>query len=193
MEAVWDLSLAERRDKRKVAAEAARKGADSEARHVLSVLYSQGFRDGILEITMDAVRDARTKHGRVATLGFSLGGGLSLASATKHGHPDSAVAYCAEPPKPSCLEGIETPMLAICASRDELMNPLMPAFIEAALAHGNDLTVKTLPNTEHDFFNEGMKARYNREAAEEAWETTIWFLRRTLGVRRLFQRDNSSR
>ena len=181
MEAVWDLSLEDRRDKQKVAAEAAKKGSDGEARAALSVLYSQGFRDGMLEIVIKAVRRARAAHGKVATLGFSLGGGLSLASATRPGHPDAAVAYCGEPPGPHDLRGVSIPMLAIYASRDEIINPLVPAFVEAALKHGLDLTAQVLPDTRHDFFNMTKRGRYNREAAEKAWETTAWFLTRTLG------------
>ncbi|MDG6949197.1 MAG: dienelactone hydrolase family protein [Nitrososphaerota archaeon] len=191
MDVVWSLSLEERRDKRKMAREVARKGAGSKTQEVLSVLYDREFRDGMLEIVIEAVRDAKARHERVATLGFSLGGGLSLVAATKPGRPDAAVAYCAEPPNPSAFRGIAIPTLVICASRDELMNPLMPAFMEAALAGGSDLLVKTIPNTQHDFFNEGMKERYNRAAAEDAWETVIWFLTRALVAKLPSQRNNS--
>jgi carboxymethylenebutenolidase len=179
MEAVWNLSLEERRDKKKLSDELAKKQVGAKVEEALSVLYDQNFRDGMMEMTMGAVRDAR-EHGRVATLGFSLGGGLSLASATRPGHPDSAVAYCGEPPESAQLEGVSVPMLAICASHDELMGPKMPAFLKAAQIHGNDLTVKTLPGTEHDFFNETKKDRYNKAAAEEAWKVTADFLSKTL-------------
>jgi carboxymethylenebutenolidase len=181
MDAVWDLPLDERRDKKKVAAEAAEKGAGAEARAVLSVLYDQRFRDGMLETVMSAIREAREKHGKVATLGFSLGGGISLASTTEPDHPDAAVAYCGEPPKRQAIRRASVPMLAICASHDQLMNPLMPEFIEGALEQELDLTVKTFPGTQHDFFNHNMKERYNQAAAQEAWEITAWFLTRTLG------------
>ena len=179
MEAVWDLSLEERRDKKMVATELARKSASDEVAEVLSVLYDQRFRDGMLEITMRAVRDARQRHSKVATLGFSLGGGLALAATTRPNPPDCAVAYCGEPPKSQSLSGVSVPMLAIYANHDELMNHKVPAFVEAALKHGNDLTVKTFPNTRHDFFNETKKDLYDRAAAEEAWNVTASFLART--------------
>ncbi len=180
MEVVWDLSLEERQDKRKVAAEVARKGAGTAAREVLSVMYDQSFRDGMVDIALEAVGAAREKHEHVATLGFSLGGGISLISATKSDGPDAAVAYCGEPPKSGSLKGVKTPMLLICASHDELMNPLMPGFVQEALGNGVDLTIKTFPNTEHDFFNSTMKDRYNHAAAEEAWALASWFLAKTL-------------
>jgi carboxymethylenebutenolidase len=179
MEAAWDLSLEERRDKKKVSSELARKGADSDAEDVLSVLYDQRFRDRMLEITLQAVRDARQKHRKTATLGFSLGGGLSLAAATKTNPPDSAIAYCGEPPRSQSLRSVSVPMLAIYANHDDLINPKVPAFVEAALMHGNDLTVKTFSNTRHDFFNK-TRNDFNRAAAEEAWSITASFLARTL-------------
>ncbi|MDG6911637.1 MAG: dienelactone hydrolase family protein [Nitrososphaerota archaeon] len=180
MAAVWDLSLEERRDKKKVAAELEAKGADIKASEVLEVLYDQDFRDRMLGIALSAIRTARKKHGWVATLGFSLGGGLSLAAATKPDGPDAAVSYCGEPPRRQSLAGADIPMLVICASHGELMSPLMPGFVEAALEEESDLTVKTFPGTQHDFFNETKKGRYNRAAAEEAWDFTVWFLAKAL-------------
>ena len=183
MAAVWDFSLEERRDKMKVAAELEARGADTETSEVLEVLYDQSFRDRMLGIALSAIDAARKKHGWVATLGFSLGGGLSLAAATKPGGPDAAVSYCGEPPKRQSLAGAGIPLLIICASHDELMSPLIPGFVEAALEEESDLTVKTFPGTQHDFFNETKKDRYNRAAAEEAWDFTAWFLTKTLGRR----------
>ena len=181
MEAVWDLSLEERRDKEKVAAEPARRGADGTI-EVLAVLYDQRFRRKILEITLEAVGEARAKHRRVATLGFSLGGGLSLAAVAAGAPLDAAVAYCAEPPK-SGLGGRSVPVLAIYASQDELMNPRVPAFIDAALKQEDNLTIRVLPNTRHDFFNR-TKEDFNRAAADEAWKLTEWFLAGKLRRRR---------
>ena len=180
MAAVWDLPLEERRDEKRMAAEAARKGADAQAREVLSVLYDPQFRDGMMEIALDAIAEARKRHTKIATLGFSLGGGISLATTTVPGHPDAAIAYCGEPPN-ARLRGTAVPMLAICASHDDLMNPLMPGFIKAALEQNLDLTVKTFPGTEHDFFNTNFSERYNASAAREAWEVTTWFLSKALG------------
>ena len=180
MELVWGLSLDARRDKKAVARELGRKGASGNVKEVLALLYGQNFRDGLLRITMDAVRDARAAHGRVATLGFSLGGGLSLKAAMMADPPDVAVAYCGEPPKPRDVRRTPAPILAILAEHDELMNPKVPAFVEAALGKGIDLTAKVFPNTTHDFFNETKKGAYDRNAENESWNLTKWFLERTL-------------
>ena len=180
MEAVWDLSLDERRDKKAVARELARKGAGDDVEEVLAVLYDQNFRDGLARITMDEVRDAKAARGKVATLGFSLGGGLSLRAVMGADPPDDAVAYCGEPPKPRDVHRTSVPILAILAEHDELMNPKVPAFVGAALENGIDLTVKVFPNTMHGFFNETKKEAYDRNADDESWNLTTWFLERAL-------------
>lgn len=179
MAAVWNLTLEERWDRTKVAAELARKGGGREVEEVLSVLYDQRFRKRILEIATETVLEGRARHGRVATLGFSLGGGLSLAAAAGPAPPDAAVAYCGEPPKSGFAASV--PTLAIYATRDELIGPKVPALVDSAMKHGSDLTVRVLPNTRHDFFNKTKKDQYDPQAAEEAWELTEWFLVKNLG------------
>ena len=179
MAAVWNLSLEERRDDAKVSTELARKGAGSEVKETLSVLYGREFRKGMLEITMEAVREGRAEHGKVAALGFSLGGGLALAAAAHQAHPGAVVAYCGEPPKAG-LGGTSGPILAIDASQDELLSPKVPPFVDSAMKHENNLTIRVIPNTTHDFFNKTKKDQYNRRAAEAAWELTEWFLAKSL-------------
>ena len=53
--------------------------------------------------------------------------------------------------------------------------------MEAMLEGGKDLTLKTYPKTKHGFFNDSRKEVYDRDAANEAWSITRWFLERTLG------------
>ena len=72
-------------------------------------------------------------------------------------------------------------MLDIHAAQDELINKGVPAFVEAMLEGGKDLTLKTYPKTKHGFFNDSRKEVYDRDAANEAWSITRWFLERTLG------------
>ena len=97
----------------------------------------------MLGTALNAVGTAREAHGRVATPGFSSGGGLSLMAATTPWGPDAAISYCGEPRRHQSLSGTGTPMLATCASLDELMSPLIPGFVEAALGEENDPTVKS--------------------------------------------------
>jgi carboxymethylenebutenolidase len=181
MEGVWELSLEERRDKTKVAQALAKKGATDEIREVAAVLYDPSFRDGLLEFTITAVEAAYSKFGAVATLGFCMGGGLSLKCAARSPHLRSAISFYGQSPTSEEVQRVSIPILDIHANQDELINKGVPAFVGAMLEGGKDLTLKTYPKTKHGFFNDTRKEVYDRAAAVEAWDITRWFLERTLG------------
>ena len=181
MEGVWELSLEERRDKAKVVRELDKKGASAEAREVATTLYEPSFRDRMLEDALAAVERARSKFDRVSTLGFCLGGGLSLKCAARSSRLVSAVSFYGQPPTAAEVSDISMPVLDIHAYQDEIINKSVPAWVGAMLDGGKDLLLKTYPGTKHGFFNDSRKEVYNRDAAGESWDITRWFLERTLG------------
>jgi carboxymethylenebutenolidase len=181
MEGVWELSLEERRDKEKVARALNKKGVGDEIRRVAAVLYDPSFRDGLLNYALAAVDHAHSKFGAVTTLGFCMGGGLSLKCAARSRHLRSAVSFYGEPPATEDVARISIPILDIHANHDEIINKKVPTFVEAMLVGGKDLILKTYPRTKHGFFNDSRKEVYDRDAANEAWDITRWFLERTLG------------
>lgn len=180
MEGVWELSLEERRDKAKVAQALNKKDVGDEIREVASVLYDSSFRDRLLEDALAAVERAHSKFAGVATMGFCMGGGLSLKCATRSQHLRSAISFYGEPPATENVAKISVPILDIHANHDEIINTKVPAFVEAMLEGGKDLTLKTYPRTKHGFFNDTRGEVYDRNAAAEAWDITKWFLERTL-------------
>lgn len=181
MEGVWDLSLEERRDRAKVTQALDKKGVGKEAREVAAVLYDPSFRDGLLDRALLAVEAAHKRFDRVTTLGFCIGGGLSLNCAARSRHLSSAVSFYGQSPAKEEVTKISIPVLDIHAFQDEIINKGVPAFVGAMLDGGKDLTLKTYPRTKHGFFNDTRKEVYDRGAADESWDLTRWFLERTLG------------
>ena len=181
MEGLWELSLEERRDIEKVAQALGKKGVGGEVKEVATIIYEPTFRDRMLEDAVAAVERAHSKFGNVSTLGFCLGGGLSLKSATTSQHMKSAISYYGQPPATEDVQRISIPILDIHANQDEIINKAVPAWVGAMLEGGKDLTLKTYPRTRHGFFNDTRKEVYDRDAANEAWDITKWFLERTLG------------
>jgi carboxymethylenebutenolidase len=181
MEGVWGLSLEERRDRNKVARELDKKGASKKTRDVVSLLYDTSFRDQMLAEALAAVHRARSEFGRVTTLGFCLGGGLSLKCAANSDRLVSAISFYGQPPSATEAARISSPVLDIHASHDEIINKSVPAWVGAMLEGGKDLTLKTYPGTKHGFFNDTRKEVFNRGAARESWDITRWFLEKTLG------------
>jgi carboxymethylenebutenolidase len=145
------------------------------------MIYEPTFRDRMLDDAVAAVERARSRFGRVTTLGFCLGGGLSLKCAARSQHLTAAVSFYGMPPATEEAAKITIPILDIHAHQDELINKAVPAWVGAMLDGDKDLTLKTYPRTKHGFFNDTRKEVYNREAAGEAWDITRWFLERTVG------------
>jgi len=180
MEALWELSLEERRDRAKVQQALDKKHASGEVRQTAATIYEPTFRDRMLDDAVAEVERAHSKFARVATLGFCLGGGLSLKCATRSRHMTSAISFYGMPPATEDVPKISIPILDIHAYQDELINKSVPAWVGAMLDGGKDLTLKTYPRTAHGFFNDTRKEVYNHSAASEAWGITRWFLERTL-------------
>ncbi len=180
MEGVWELSLEERRDRTKVAKMLDKKGVSAEVREVASTIYEPTFRDKMLEDALATVDRAHSDFEKVSTLGFCMGGGLSLKCATSSRHLSSAISFYGPTPAIEEVARISVPVLDIHANQDEIINKSVPAFVGAMLEGGKDLTLKTYPRTKHGFFNDTRKDVYDRPAANEAWDITRWFLERTL-------------
>ncbi|HKT21429.1 MAG TPA: dienelactone hydrolase family protein, partial [Nitrososphaerales archaeon] len=181
MEGVWELSLEERRDQAKVKRALDKTGVSAEAREVAATLYEPSFRDRMLEDALAAVERARSRFERVSTMGFCMGGGLSLKCAARSRRLVSAVSFYGQPPSADEVSKIAVPVLDIHAYQDEIINRSVPAWVGAMLDGGKDLMLKTYPGTRHGFFNDTRKEVYNRGAAGESWDITRWFLERTLG------------
>jgi carboxymethylenebutenolidase len=181
MEGVWKLSLEERRDKAKVARALDKKGVEQEIKDVAGLLYDSAFRGNLLKRALEAVSRAHSSYGDVTTLGFCLGGGLSLNCAVQSRHLRSAISFYGQPPTTEDVLKISVPILAVHANHDEIINRGVPGFVGAMLDGGKDLTLKTYPGTKHGFFNDTRAEVYDRTAAREAWDITRWFLERTIG------------
>ncbi len=181
MEGIWELSLEERRDKVKVAQALDNKGATAEVREVASIIYEPTFRDKLLEDALAAVDHAHSRFDRLATLGFCLGGALSLKCAARSNNLQCAVSFYGQPPAAEDVSRISIPVLDIHAYQDEIINKSVPAWVGAMLDGNKDLTLKTYPKTKHGFFNDSRKEVFDRTAADESWELTRWYLERALG------------
>jgi carboxymethylenebutenolidase len=119
---------------------------------------------------------------KVGTVGFCMGGVLSLYAASKNPQAGACVIfYGAHPKVKPDLANLSAAVLGLYAERDSSVPPSAVRELEAKLKSlGKDVEMHIYPGTDHAFFNDTRPEVYNRAAAADAWKRTIEFLRKNL-------------
>lgn len=117
--------------------------------------------------------------GPVGTVGFCMGGALSLFAAC---NSDGDVGACVDfygghPAVRYNWDGLTAPVLGIWAEHDDFVNPNVPTYKAELEKRNIPHEFITYPGTQHAFFNdEHPEPQYNPAAAKDAWEKTLaWF------------------
>ncbi|MGH2632758.1 MAG: dienelactone hydrolase family protein, partial [Tepidiformaceae bacterium] len=121
--------------------------------------------------------------GPVGTVGFCMGGALSLFAACTNGDAVGACVdfYGGHPAVKYDFESLTAPVLGFWAEHDDFVNPNVPGYETALKQRGKSFEFKTYPGTQHAFFNdEHPEPTYNPGAAKDAWERTLAFFRANL-------------
>jgi carboxymethylenebutenolidase len=119
-------------------------------------------------------------NGKVGAMGFCWGGGMVGELAVNAPDLDAAVVYYGRQPKAAEVEKIKAPLLLQYAGLDTRINEGIPAFEEALKKANKKYTVYIYEGANHAFNNDTSEARYNKQAAEQAWSRTITFLKEHL-------------
>jgi carboxymethylenebutenolidase len=115
--------------------------------------------------------------GKVGVVGFCWGGAMANLVAVNSPFVSAAVPYYGRQPAAEDVPKIKASLLLHYAGNDEGINKGIPAY-EAALRKASvDYTMYMYPGAEHAFNNDTNPPRYNREAAQQAWQRTIAFLK----------------
>ena len=119
----------------------------------------------------------------VGTVGFCMGGVLSLYAASKNSQVSACVVFYGIHPKVEPdFDNLRAPVLGLYAERDQFVPPQAVHALEQKLKeHGKQVEVHIYPGTDHAFFNDTRPEVYNADAAADAWHRTIQFLREHLG------------
>ena len=130
-----------------------------------------------------AVRYLKThtiSTGKVGVVGFCWGGAMANQLAVNSPDVSAAVPYYGRQPAPGDVPRIKASLLIHYAGLDEGINKGIPEY-EAALKKSSvDYKIYMYEGAQHAFNNDTNTARYNKEAAELAWQRTIAFLREKL-------------
>ncbi|MDE3224079.1 MAG: dienelactone hydrolase family protein [Nitrospirota bacterium] len=118
----------------------------------------------------------RNVHGVV---GFGLGGSLAIRFACLRKRLRGAVAFYGLPPNlPEGLRDLACPLLYHQAGADtQVPADSAERLKQAATAAGKQVDIRTYAGAPHAFMNETRPDSYRPEAAHDAFETTIQFLK----------------
>ncbi len=107
--------------------------------------------------------------------GFCFGGGVTWLMAARMPELRAAVPFYGPPPPLDEVPNIQAAVLAVYGELDGRITATIPA-IEQAMQANNKVYEKLIyPNADHAFHND-TSARYNAEAARDAWTQTLaWF------------------
>lgn len=119
--------------------------------------------------------------GKVGSVGFCMGGGLSLYIATLKPIDACVIYYGVLPGVQPDLSKLRGPVLGHYADHDEWASPAAAQALEGQIkAAGAQTEFYIYPDTQHAFFNDARPEIYNAVAAQTSWQRTLAFYKKHL-------------
>ncbi|MCB1378602.1 MAG: dienelactone hydrolase family protein [Alphaproteobacteria bacterium] len=119
-------------------------------------------------------------NGKVGAIGFCWGGGQVNALAVADEALGAGVAYYGRQPAAADVARIKAPLMLHYAGLDERINAGITDYEAALKTHGKDYRLHMYDGVNHAFNNDTNAARYDRNAADLAWQRTVTFLQEKL-------------
>jgi carboxymethylenebutenolidase len=118
--------------------------------------------------------------GKVGVVGFCWGGAMANQLAVHSSRVDAAVPYYGRQPAADDAQKIRTHLLLHYAGLDERINKGISAYESALKKAGVNYQIYVYEGAKHAFNNDTNPDRYNKPAAELAWQRTIAFFKEKL-------------
>lgn len=135
-----------------------------------------------LVAAVDFLKKYPESTGKVGAVGFCFGGLMVNRLAASSPDLDAGVAYYGRQVPAAQVPNIRAALLLHYAENDEGVNAGIAAYEAALKANNKSYAVYTYPGTQHAFNNDTGAARYNKAAADLAWQRTIAFFKEKLGA-----------
>jgi carboxymethylenebutenolidase len=117
--------------------------------------------------------------GKIGVVGFCFGGWIANMMAVKIPGLSAAVPFYGGQPPGDMVADIQAPLLLQYAGLDTRVNEGWPAYEAALKENGKKYTAYVYPDVNHGFHND-TTPRYDKAAAELAWQRTIDFFKEKL-------------
>ena len=119
-------------------------------------------------------------NGKVGVVGFCFGGWISNMMAVRVPDLKAAVPFYGGQPSAEDAKTVQAPIQLHFAELDTRVNEGWPAWEAALKANNKAYEAHFYPGVNHGFHNHSTP-RYDKAAADLAWERTIAFFRKNLG------------
>jgi carboxymethylenebutenolidase len=128
-----------------------------------------------------ALKSNPATNRKSGAMGFCWGGGAVNALAVADPGLGAGVAYYGMQPPAADVPKIVAPLLLQYASLDERIDAGIPTFEAALKAAHKTYELHMYEGANHAFNNDTNAARYNKKAADLAWQRTVKFLKKYVG------------
>jgi carboxymethylenebutenolidase len=120
--------------------------------------------------------------GKIGAVGFCFGGLMINRLAVSSPELAAGVAYYGRQVPAAQVPSIKAALLLHYADKDDGVNVGIAAYEAALKANNKTYTIHSYPGTQHAFNNDTGAARYNKAAADLAWQRTLAFFKEQLGA-----------
>lgn len=139
------------------------------------------FPDATHQDIRGAAQYLKRESSKVGIMGFCMGGALTIAAAVHVPELDAAVCFYGIPPlQLADPSQIKIPIQFHFAHRDGWCSPQAVDKLEAALGQSRAKFEFHRYDAEHAFFNDSRPEVYHPEAAAQAWQRSVEFLKKNL-------------
>jgi len=135
---------------------------------------------GYLSSAVDFLNAHPSVNGKIGSVGFCFGGGMSISLGCT-GKVDAVAIFYGENPEPiEKAKNVKHSVLGIYAGEDMRITSKMPELVKQLVEAKKSVHVKVYPGAYHAFFNDTRPQIYNEKAAKDAWILLIDFFRENL-------------
>lgn len=130
----------------------------------------------------DYLKQHDASTGKMGSVGFCLGGGLSLYLSTLRPMDATVIFYGALPGVQPDLSKLKGPVLGHYAENDDWASPAAAKALEDQIKEAASVATEfhQYAGTHHGFFNDTRSEVHAPEASKQAWERTLAFYKQHL-------------